>query len=128
MGDVKKRPVNLNLFTIRFPVNALLSICHRLSGILLFLLLPFILYLFSLSVKSENSFISISNALAEFFLLRFTIFIYVSAFSYHLFAGVRHLFMDLHLLDSKAKSINTAYLLILASASFIGYLAYIILL
>ncbi|HLF66576.1 MAG TPA: succinate dehydrogenase, cytochrome b556 subunit, partial [Gammaproteobacteria bacterium] len=37
------RPINLNLFTIRFPLPAIVSILHRVSGVFLFLLLPILM-------------------------------------------------------------------------------------
>lgn len=90
----KTRPVNLNLFTIHQPLPAIVSILHRISGVILFLLLPIILWSLSYSLRSQDDFVTIQ----QFFLSPFTKFILwgvLSAFIYHLIAGIRHLFMDL---------------------------------
>ena len=52
----KKRPKNLDLPTIRLPLPGILSIIHRISGAAMFLLLPFLLWLFQGSLTSPESF------------------------------------------------------------------------
>ncbi|HSW94409.1 MAG TPA: succinate dehydrogenase, cytochrome b556 subunit [Gammaproteobacteria bacterium] len=89
-----KRPRNLNLFTIRFPIPALASILHRLSGFILFLMIPLILWGFHLSLDSEQGF----NDLQQIFTtpwVKFVVWVILSAFLYHLVAGIRHLLMDI---------------------------------
>ena len=49
-------PVFLNLFRIRFPVGAVTSIAHRVSGVCLFLSLPFWIYLLDLSLQGAAGF------------------------------------------------------------------------
>lgn len=48
------RPKNLNLFTLRFPLSAVVSILHRLTGVLLFLTIPALALLFNLSLSSAS--------------------------------------------------------------------------
>ena len=50
------RPVYLNLLKIKLPLTGIVSFAHRISGVLLFLALPFAVYLLDLSIESEQSF------------------------------------------------------------------------
>jgi succinate dehydrogenase / fumarate reductase cytochrome b subunit len=93
----KNRPKNLNLFSIRFPVNAVVSILHRASGMALFAILPVVLLGFQASLASQQSFdalvVSMQAPYAK------VIFILLAwAFFHHFFAGFRHLGMDAHMM------------------------------
>jgi succinate dehydrogenase / fumarate reductase cytochrome b subunit len=90
----KKRPVNLNLTTIKFPIPAIVSILHRVSGVLVFFLIPFILYLVDQSLKSPQYFIVLQNDFHNPFLL-FIVWLFLAGLLFHLIAGIRHLLMDL---------------------------------
>ena len=92
--EVKKnRPVNLNLFSMRFPVTAITSIVHRLSGLLLFLVIPVFLYYFDQSLASQGGFDRLMKAMSCP-VAKFIIWVIGSAMIYHVVAGVRHLIMD----------------------------------
>ncbi|PKO54691.1 MAG: succinate dehydrogenase, cytochrome b556 subunit, partial [Betaproteobacteria bacterium HGW-Betaproteobacteria-19] len=52
----KQRPKHLALHEIRLPLPGIVSILHRVSGVGLFLMLPFLLYLLDLSLGSAESF------------------------------------------------------------------------
>jgi len=91
----KERPVNLNLATIHFPVTAIISIIHRMSGILLFLFIPFLLWVTEYSLSSQQNFMQLQACMANFW-LRLIVWVFVSALLYHLIAGIRHLLMDIH--------------------------------
>ncbi len=88
-----KRPMNLDLTTMHFPVMAIASILHRISGILLFLYAPFILWLFDQSLSSSTHFLNIQAACREP-LMKWLIWLFFAALLYHLVAGIRHLLMD----------------------------------
>lgn len=90
----KKRPVNLDLRTVKFPITAIASILHRISGFLLFFFIPVLLWLLQSSLRSSTSFEHISQCLANP-VLAFIIWGFVAALIYHLLAGIRHLFMDI---------------------------------
>ncbi|MFA5958898.1 MAG: succinate dehydrogenase, cytochrome b556 subunit [Tatlockia sp.] len=90
----KKRPINLNLATIQFPVMAIVSILHRISGLILFLLFPWILYLASQSLTNADSFLQ-THDLLQHPLSKLLSWAFGSALIYHLLAGIRHLIMDL---------------------------------
>jgi succinate dehydrogenase / fumarate reductase cytochrome b subunit len=86
------RPVYLNLLKIRQPLPAVVSIFHRVSGALLFLLLPFVLFAFEQSLADESSFIAAqSNPL-----VRLLVFAALASYGYHFLAGLRFLAFDLH--------------------------------
>jgi succinate dehydrogenase / fumarate reductase cytochrome b subunit len=89
----KQRPVNLNLFTIKFPLPAIISILHRVSGTLLFLLIPFLLWMLSASLGSPISFNGLQDCFANP-LVKIILWLILVALLYHLVAGIRHLLMD----------------------------------
>jgi succinate dehydrogenase / fumarate reductase cytochrome b subunit len=89
-----KRPVNLNLFTIRFPIPAIASILHRISGVILFLFIPFVLWGLHLSLASQQDFDDVHQFLTSLW-VKLVIWGVLSALIYHLIAGIRHLLMDM---------------------------------
>lgn len=91
-----KRPVNLNLFTIRFPLPAIASILHRISGVILFLFIPALLWALHASLASQEDYDSLHNALTTPF-SKFILWGLGSAFLYHFVAGIRHLLLDINL-------------------------------
>jgi succinate dehydrogenase / fumarate reductase cytochrome b subunit len=104
-----KRPVNLNLFTISLPITAIVSILHRLSGLLLFLFIPFLLWVLDISLSSYDQFTVVQQFLTAP-IAKFIIFILLASLIYHLVAGIRHLLMDMHLGDSLAAGRIGAFL------------------
>ena len=95
----KRRPKNLNLLTIRLPINAVVSILHRASGVGLFLALPLILFVLQTSVNSAQSYQSLINLLNTW-PLKLLLIGLAWAFSHHFFAGIRHLLQDIHWMTS----------------------------
>lgn len=107
------RPVNLNLFTIRFPLPAIVSILHRISGVFLFLLIPIALWLLDYSLTPDG-FDHIHDWQSSLF-AKFLIWGGISAFLFHLVAGVRHLFSDIGLGSSLRAGRRTAILVFIVS-------------
>lgn len=105
---MKNRPVHLNLFAIHFPVTAWISIAHRVSGVVIFLLLPFALWLLQETLASTFQFRAIQIYLSRVE-WKITLFILLASLLYHTLAGIRHLLMDLHLGDSKKTSVVTSW-------------------
>ena len=95
MAIKKRRPKNLDLPTIRLPLPGILSIIHRISGAGMFLLLPFLLWLFQSSLASPETFASarevVGHPLARIILLGLIWF-----YMHHFCAGIRYLLLDLH--------------------------------
>lgn len=104
LGDKKKlRPKNLNLFTIRLPINAVVSILHRASGVCLFLALPLFILAFKASMDSPRHYFLLSNILNAWYIKLFLIAL-SWAFFHHFFAGIRHLLQDIHWMTSLHKA------------------------
>lgn len=117
-----KRPVNLDLLTIKQPSPAIASILHRISGILIFLLMPFMLYALHQSLMSSENFLKMQ----ECGVLKFFTWVFLSALLYHTLAGIRHLLMDLGLGEGPITGRKTAwFVLILASIGIIGLGVYL---
>ena len=107
MSEVAKpRPEyrNINVFndltTYRMPAAAWVSILHRASGAIMFVLLPFIIWLFDKSVSSEISFGQFTAAFTAGlwifpgWFVKLVVLALIWAYLHHLIAGVRHLYMD----------------------------------
>jgi succinate dehydrogenase / fumarate reductase cytochrome b subunit len=109
----KKRPEfrNINalvdLPTYRLPAAGFVSILHRISGLVMFLLLPFVVWMFDTSVSSEISFAKFKAAFnvgigfVPGILVQLVALVLIWAYLHHLIAGVRHLYMDAHHAVSK---------------------------
>ena len=89
----KNRPVNLALTTMRFPITAIVSILHRMAGLLLFISIPFLLWALQASLASIDGFNALQQCL-QAPVMRFILWVVLSALWYHLIAGIRHLLMD----------------------------------
>lgn len=100
---IKQRPKNLNLFTIRLPINAVVSIMHRASGVVLFLLLPAVLWVLQQSLASESDYLRISSGF-QHWVFKLILIGMAWAFFHHFFAGIRHLAMDVHWMTSLQKA------------------------
>jgi succinate dehydrogenase / fumarate reductase cytochrome b subunit len=89
------RPVYLDLFRIHLPLAGWVSILHRVSGALLFAVLPFAVWVLSTSLADEAGFQSmadwVAHPLSKLFLL-----LVLWALAQHWFAGLRHLALDVH--------------------------------
>jgi succinate dehydrogenase / fumarate reductase cytochrome b subunit len=90
----KKRPVNLDLRTIKQPLPAVTSILHRVSGLALFFGSIFMMYALSLSLESQEGFDAAAELLTDSFLAKLIAWGLLSALFYHFFAGIKHLVMD----------------------------------
>lgn len=92
-----KRPKHLNLFKIKQPLPAVVSILHRISGVLLFFPgMPLLLCGLQMLLQSPDSFDSVQNGLREP-LIKVVLLLPLWFFLHHLFAGIRHLLLDLQI-------------------------------
>ncbi len=118
-APAKPRPVYRNIHVTqivryRLPVAGMVSILHRVSGALLFLLLPFALWLFDASLSSEFSYEALASAFAvgagplPGWFLKLVSLALIWAYLHHAIAGVRHLWMDATHSVSKAQGANSA--------------------
>ncbi len=102
----KKRPEfrNINAITdlpsYRLPAAGIVSILHRISGVLMFLLMPFIIWMFDTSVSSEISFakfraaFNIGIGFVPGWFIKLVALALIWAYLHHFIAGLRHLWMD----------------------------------
>ena len=90
----RPRPIYLNLIQIRLPVPGLVSILHRVSGAVLFLLLPLLLVLFELSLESPQTFARFKVVFSHWAVKLILVGV-AWAYLHHLCAGIRHLALDL---------------------------------
>ncbi len=90
-----KRPVNLSVSQIldsnKSSPIAMASIVHRVSGLVLFLLIPIVLYLLQRSLASPEGFASVFDSM----FVRFVVWIFVAGTGYHFVMGIKHLLADL---------------------------------
>jgi succinate dehydrogenase / fumarate reductase cytochrome b subunit len=103
----KKRPEfrNINAFTdlpsYRLPLAGIVSILHRISGVIMFLLMPFIIWMFDTSISSEISYAKFKMAFNVGMLglpgavWKLVALALIWAYLHHFIAGIRHLWMDL---------------------------------
>ncbi len=103
MQSTKQRPKFLTLSAIRLPLAGYVSILHRVSGAGLFLLLPWLIYLFELSVSNQESHARFQAYVAHP-LVKLFLFGLIWAFLHHFCAGVRFLLLDLHVGIEKQQS------------------------
>jgi succinate dehydrogenase / fumarate reductase cytochrome b subunit len=102
---------NINAFkdlpTYRLPAAGWVSILHRVSGALMFVLLPFIIWLFDKSISSEISFakfklaFNVGLGFVPGWFMKLVALALIWAYLHHLIAGMRHLFMDVQHAVSK---------------------------
>ncbi|WP_294771093.1 succinate dehydrogenase, cytochrome b556 subunit [uncultured Rhodoferax sp.] len=141
LAQASKRPRpefrNINaltdLPTYRLPPAGWVSILHRISGAIMFILMPFIIWMFDTSVSSEISFAkftSVFNAGVGFvpgWFFKLVALAIIWAYLHHFIAGVRHLWMDINHAVSKefgrssaivTLSLGSALTLILAAKLF----------
>lgn len=117
----KKRPVNLDLTTIQLPLPALTSILHRVTGVMLFVGLIFFFYVFDLSLANEAGFNTVKSLLTQHFGAKFIAWGLLTALSFHLLAGVKHLIMDFGYAET-LKSANLAARVVLSSCVILSIL------
>jgi succinate dehydrogenase / fumarate reductase cytochrome b subunit len=89
-----KRPVNLDIGTMRLPITAWTSIAHRASGVFLFAGIAVLIWALDASLASPESFAELQDCLASP-LAKLVIWAVVAGLIYHSVAGVKHLIMDL---------------------------------
>jgi len=99
-----RRPVkNLYLPGIHFPVGAIVSALHRISGVLLVLAFPGLLWLLQQSLTSDEEYRQVVSLLQSPS-LRMILFVYLILAFHHLFAGIRHLLLDIDIGISRCSS------------------------
>ena len=125
---MQKRPVFLNLWQLKFPLPAIISILHRISGVALFVLLPAVLWMLQhvlfahVAYKSHYSGHGAGTWVTPAPMLgpvaHFFLWLWLAAFGYHLLAGLRHLVMDLGWAESLPAARRSAMLVLILAVIF----------
>ncbi len=111
----KKRPINLDLFSFRFPITAISSILHRVTGVFLVIGVPIILWLLSLALSSQAGFNEAAQTVGAGF-GKFVFWAILASLSFHIIAGVRHLLMDAGIGESLEGGITGATIVLVLGA------------
>jgi succinate dehydrogenase / fumarate reductase cytochrome b subunit len=103
----KPRPKYYDLNLAHLPAAGLVSIVHRGSGAALFLVLPVLLYLLQSSLASEGEFLRVKKYF-DAPMVKLIALGFVWLYAHHFFAGIRYLFLDIHMGISKEASRSSA--------------------
>lgn len=109
MRTTENRPRFLNLLQIRMPIGAVASIAHRISGVLLFLILPAAVFLLEISVRSPEGFTQ-ARAILRAPLGQVLGLVLAWALLHHLLAGIRFLLLDLEIGIERKQARMSAWL------------------
>ncbi len=124
MKHVNNAPRYLNLFRIHLPITAVLSIGHRIAGVILALIIPVLIYLLDMSLRSRTGYAAATGLFGGTG-IRFATALVVWAFAHHALAGIRFLLLDLRVGITKsaaragawAVSLGGALVFLLAAAA-----------
>jgi len=115
MAVAQEKPVFLNLRIIKLPITGVVSIGHRISGVLLALMLPFLTYLLHLSLRDPAGYVQVADWFGgTLFHVAAVLFAWLLAM--HFFAGIRHLVLDLEWGMDKTSARRSAWIVQVAAA------------
>jgi succinate dehydrogenase / fumarate reductase cytochrome b subunit len=115
------RPIYLNLFQYKWPLVAVASILHRVSGVGVFFGIGVLLFLLQTSLESQSSFELVRSSFQSPG-LKLLVWLIISGLIYHFVAGVKHLIMDWGF-GEDLRSAHLASQLTLAVATLLSLLA-----
>ena len=115
MKHVNNAPRYLNLFRIHLPITAVLSIGHRIAGVVLVLTVPILIYLLDMSLQSRAGYAAAAG-IFDGVGVRFATALLVWAFAHHALAGVRFLLLDLRIGIAKPAARASAWVVSLGGA------------
>ncbi|MEQ9886842.1 succinate dehydrogenase cytochrome b556 subunit [Pectobacterium zantedeschiae] len=123
----KQRPVNLELQTIQFPVTAIASILHRVSGVITFVAVGILLWLLGTSLSSEEGFLRAAEIM-DSFIVKFIVWGILVALAYHIVGGIRHLLMDFGYIEEELaagkRSANISFIITVVLSILAGVLVW----
>ena len=117
----RRLPVFLKLAQIRFPIGAIASIAHRVSGVLLFIALPVVAVLLDTSLRDEAGFASVRDLISSP-LAVVAAGVLVWALVHHALAGIRHLLMDVGIGGELERARASARLVLIAAPALAVFL------
>ena len=104
----KERPVYISLTQFKFPVTAIASIVHRITGMALFVGIAYLLWLLDLALESEAGFAE-ATAILEAPFAKLVLWGVLGMLIYHVLAGLKHLLLDFHIGDTFEAASASAY-------------------
>ncbi|MBA3033630.1 MAG: succinate dehydrogenase, cytochrome b556 subunit [Gammaproteobacteria bacterium] len=110
----RKRPKYLNLIKIKLPIAGIASILHRVSGVGIFLMLPLLVWLFELSLRSPESFQEL-QAVITHPVLKLILIGLLWSLLHHFCMGIRILLIDMHMGVDKAQASASAKMVLAVS-------------
>ncbi|PCH59421.1 MAG: succinate dehydrogenase, cytochrome b556 subunit [Gammaproteobacteria bacterium] len=110
------RPIFLNLSQIRLPVMALVSILHRIGGVILAMATPLVIYFLSMSLESADSYQQLGQNLDQAWIKLLAVVVFW-ALGHHVFAGLRLLLIDYYGRPVKGRD-SARWVLVLSGLSF----------
>ncbi|XXQ69164.1 succinate dehydrogenase, cytochrome b556 subunit [Neisseriaceae bacterium B1] len=115
--QTNKRPVFLDMqvLTKALPIPGIVSILHRISGVVLFILLPVLLALLAGSLSSGETFVEYKSWADNWF-VKLILWAVLWAFTHHLFAGIRFLLLDAHIGTDLKVARRSARIVLIAGA------------
>jgi succinate dehydrogenase / fumarate reductase cytochrome b subunit len=113
-GLAKQRPKYLNLFEIKLPLAGWVSILHRISGAGLFLMLPLLIWLFGLSLGSQESYATFRSIAGHWF-VKLVLLGLMWAYLHHFCMGIRILLLDMHVGIEKAQARASSVVVLIVS-------------
>ena len=125
------RPVNLSMgqvldVNLKSPV-AIASILHRLSGVIVFLLVPVLLWILDKSLSSPEGFAQV-QAVFDSLIVRFIVWVFVAGLIYHFIAGVKHLLADVGVAEElQSGRVAATIALILSAIGIVASFVWIVL-
>ncbi|MET0065978.1 MAG: succinate dehydrogenase, cytochrome b556 subunit [Candidatus Thiodiazotropha sp.] len=114
MLETKPRPVFLNLLKIRLPIAGIMSIIHRVTGVVMVISIPVAIYLFGLSLSGPSGFADAREFL-QMGLVQLLIFLFLWGLMHHLLAGIRYLLIDIDIGVDKPVYRQTAWAVMVAA-------------
>ena len=120
------RPINvgiLDLLKFAWPFQALVSITHRIAGVILYVGIAFLLFALQMSLESEAGFNELKMMIASP-LGKFITWGILSALAYHFVAGIKHLIVDFGIGETLEGGFMAARLVLFCSVVLIGLAAW----
>lgn len=108
MNSKQKRPKFLNLFAIHLPVTGVTSFAHRVSGALMILAIPGVIFLFGLSLRNQQGF-DASIRILQSWPLKLVLSLLVWTLTHHILAGLRFLLLDINIGEKLAAAKGSAW-------------------
>ncbi len=114
MNHLKPRPVFLTLWQIQLPLPGVVSILHRLSGVVMVLALPVVAIVVEQVLASPVGFAATAAFLTSW-TGKLALLLMLWSLSHHLFAGLRHILLDVDIGLERDRARRSAQIVLIAA-------------